>query len=424
MPGDKLTLQTETGRDGGEDRNAELKSLVERAINGDDRALYDLCAQITKSVYFHAIRLVGNQADAEDVMQEVCLRVCEKIRELRSPEAFRGWLSKITSNEARELYRKKAKRGVVLNIDDYLDSIIEEKKDFLPEEYTQKEEYRQAVVEIIDTLPRRQREAVMLRYMGELGVTEVAKEMGIGPPRVTEYLALAREKLKTEMEKRQLQPEGYKSNYSLAPVSLVLGNILRQQSELAAPDPMAAQTVLLKCEALIKAAPAPVNPAIVPPAKTPVVSALVSVAAAALVTAGIALWARPVPAPTQPQIYIPAAQEFSTERHVNGAVVFSGGEDRGEGLAWLNPVSAKPEFEDGSEDAAVTEWWITTMADENEILYSGNDSDPDGALASLKQKEGDDVYMIFFRAENEAGYASRIGRSFRIANADNSNSTI
>ncbi len=142
--------------------NVAFENIVTRASRGDDHALYLLCEKIAKKVLFHATQILRNQKDAEDVSQEALIRVCEKIGDLRDPKAFKGWLGRIVSNEAAQHLRKTAKQGVVLNIDDYLENIMENKDDFLPEEYVKREETRQYVMEILRGLPMRQREAVLL----------------------------------------------------------------------------------------------------------------------------------------------------------------------------------------------------------------------------------------------------------------------
>jgi RNA polymerase sigma-70 factor (ECF subfamily) len=400
MPEEGLTRSPETKTLYTQNEETALNALVERAMKGNSAALIELCAKITKSVFFHAMRLVGNQADAEDVMQEVCLRVCENVKTLRKPEAFRGWLSRITTNEAREQYRKNAKHGVVLNIDDYLESIMESNGDFLPEEYAQKEEYRQAIVEIIDSLPRRQREAVMLRYFGDLSVTEVAKEMQVGPPRITEYLALAREKLKLEMQRREIAPESSGANGVSS--AIVLGSVLSRQCEFATPGADAIQRALARCEAAINA---PVEAAKTSLAKT-VRAGLALVLTAALATAGViaGVWHRNSASLGQMQAAYAPAQ-------IEGSVIFSGGQERGAGNAYLNPKNAALSDETGELEAL--EWWVTSSGRESEIIISGEGNLPRDALAAITE---DGVYMLYFRVRNAEGSVGRLGRSFRVAN--------
>ena len=186
------------------DARAELETLVERATQGDKKALCELCEEIAKGVLFQATHILGNQSNGEDVAQEVLLRVCESIRSLRNPKAFKGWLARIIINEKNRYLAKNSKQTSVLNIDDYLENILEDKEDFLPHECAENKEMRKVVMEVISSLPIRQREAVMLHYYDGLSVTEVAEVMEVTTQSVSKSLAIARQKLRREFENQPI----------------------------------------------------------------------------------------------------------------------------------------------------------------------------------------------------------------------------
>jgi RNA polymerase sigma factor (sigma-70 family) len=185
-----------------EEREREIERLVKQAMIGDDEALGVLCEKVTKHVLFLASHILRDRDDAEDVSQSALLVVCEKIGKLRAPEAFWAWLSKIVSNEARMYIRRNANHGAVLNVDDYLESLVEKDETHMPQEYTENEETRRVVLRVIDTLPPRQREAIMLFYYSGLTVGEIAKAMNIKQQNASQYLAIARERLKREFEEQ------------------------------------------------------------------------------------------------------------------------------------------------------------------------------------------------------------------------------
>jgi len=176
-------------------------ALLKEASRGDRAALNSLCEQIVKGVLFRATHLLGNPTDAEDLTQEVLIRVCERISDLRDFRAFRAWLAKIISNEANRYYAKYPKSGAPLNIEDYVDQLYEERAYFFPSESAESAEARKAVMDAIATLSFRQREAVMLHYFDGLSMTEIAKVMGVSKQSVSEYLALSRNKLRKELDK-------------------------------------------------------------------------------------------------------------------------------------------------------------------------------------------------------------------------------
>ena len=176
-----------------------FEQLVEKATQGDADALCRLCEKISKGVIFQVTHILGGQANAEDVSQEVLIRVCENIEKLRSPKAFKVWLSRIIINEKNRYLAKNMKRAEVLNIEDYIESAVEDNENFLPQQCVENTEMRGAVMAIIEGLPKRQKEAVILHYYEGLSVGDIAETLEIKSQSVSKHLALAREKLRQEL---------------------------------------------------------------------------------------------------------------------------------------------------------------------------------------------------------------------------------
>ena len=199
------------------ENRAEYEALAEEASRGCKKALCKLCEKISKGVLFQLTYILGNQSNAEDVSQEVLIRVCMNIRSLRNPKAFKSWLARIIVNEKNRYLAKQMKQGSVAmkNIDDYLESIMEEDEDVIPHGHIENEELNKIVMEVISDLPMRQREAVMLRYYSDLSVTEVAESMNVTTQTVSKSLALAHEKLKRGLGDRSIA-EDYNSPAALA----------------------------------------------------------------------------------------------------------------------------------------------------------------------------------------------------------------
>jgi len=206
----------------------ELEALVEKASKGDRDALCELCEKIAKSILFQVTYILGNPAGVEDVSQEVLIRVCENIHNLRSPKAFKSWLSRIIINEKNRYLAKNMRQGDVLNIDDYLEKANEESEDFIPQEYVENRELREKVREIIMELPMRQREAVILHYYDGLSVTEIAKVLEVATQSVSKNLAIARGKLKKELG-LHLREEGHMDSMAMLPFGAALGEILYRE---------------------------------------------------------------------------------------------------------------------------------------------------------------------------------------------------
>src|SRR5262245_17109815 len=89
------------------DRLDADSSLVERCLSGDDVAWEHLVRTHTRRVYSLCYRFTGKDSEAQDLTQEVFLRVFRTLRSYRSNEgAFITWLSRLTRNLLIDHYRR------------------------------------------------------------------------------------------------------------------------------------------------------------------------------------------------------------------------------------------------------------------------------------------------------------------------------
>ena len=78
----------------------ELRSLVLAAQDGDRAAFGRLCVRYERMVYSIALARLGNDAEAQELCQEVLMHALEKIDQLREPECFGGWLRSMAQRMA------------------------------------------------------------------------------------------------------------------------------------------------------------------------------------------------------------------------------------------------------------------------------------------------------------------------------------
>jgi RNA polymerase sigma factor (sigma-70 family) len=74
--------------------------LVERCRAGERKAQYDLYRQYSKAMYNVCLRIVGHEAEAEDVLQEAFLDAFTHLSSFRGQSTFGAWLKQITVNRA------------------------------------------------------------------------------------------------------------------------------------------------------------------------------------------------------------------------------------------------------------------------------------------------------------------------------------
>jgi RNA polymerase sigma-70 factor, ECF subfamily len=132
------------------------------------------------AVYGTALRVLGNPAAAQDVAQDVFLRAW------RRPGAFdpsRGdlgaYLRLMARSRALDLWRSAQAGGRATDRLKIASGRDEPRADEQPAERTERDEHRRRVRDALGTLPRAQREAVVLAYWGGLTADEIARRSGV-----------------------------------------------------------------------------------------------------------------------------------------------------------------------------------------------------------------------------------------------------
>ncbi|TCS60797.1 RNA polymerase ECF family sigma subunit [Primorskyibacter sedentarius] len=158
-------------------------ALLVLYANGDVAAARALTARLTPKVLGHAYRLLGDRAEAEDVAQEAMLRLWRVAADWRQGEAkVSTWLYRVVANLCTDRLRKRR------SVD--IDSIPEPEDPAIGAEQGLQEVARaEALQGALQTLPERQRQAVVLRHIEGLGNPEIAEIMDISPRAVESLTA-------------------------------------------------------------------------------------------------------------------------------------------------------------------------------------------------------------------------------------------
>lgn len=158
---------------------------VVAAASGDVAAFERLVRSMQGRVWRYIVHLVGDHALAEDVSQEVFLRVHHKLRTLRDPNRFVPWLLAMARNAAYDAGRSRSRRPVRL-VDD-LDSEVPRPS---PDSHIGLDIY-----EALESLDFELREAIVLVSMIELTYDEAADAIGIPAGTVKSRVFRARRQL-------------------------------------------------------------------------------------------------------------------------------------------------------------------------------------------------------------------------------------
>lgn len=142
--------------------------------NGDRMAARVLTERLAPRVIGYAARLLKDRAEAEDVAQDAMMRLWKIAPDWRTGEAkVTTWLYRVVTNLCTDRLRKKRGTG--------LDEIAEPEDDKPSQDAVLMHKQRVAALDLaLDTLPERQKEAVVLRHIEGLSNPEIAQILDIG----------------------------------------------------------------------------------------------------------------------------------------------------------------------------------------------------------------------------------------------------
>jgi RNA polymerase sigma-70 factor (ECF subfamily) len=175
--------------------------LMVRYQRGDRGAFATLVRRHQARVYNFVLRQLRNPAAAEDVAQEVFLRVVQKASDFKHEARFSTWLYTIARNLTIDHLRKQSLRR-----HPSLDEARGEKpplgetiEDRHPRSSVERnavsKEFRQSVLRAVDALPADQKEVFLLREIGNLPFKDIAEATGVGENTVKSRMRYALERL-------------------------------------------------------------------------------------------------------------------------------------------------------------------------------------------------------------------------------------
>ena len=147
--------------------------------------------------YALALRLVGNEHDARDVLQDAYLRAFRSLRKFRGDSAFGTWLHRITVNCSATFVAKRRKSSHVELNDDL--EVLELRADSDPATAADTADDRQRLVQALADLPDQMRMVVVLRDVYDLPHEEIAHELGISQTAAKVRLHRARRRLREQL---------------------------------------------------------------------------------------------------------------------------------------------------------------------------------------------------------------------------------
>lgn len=173
--------------------------LIARVRAGNPEAFYELVRPHERSLFMAAFSILGNEADAEEVVQESILKAFKAIGRFRGESKFSTWIIQITINEARMKLRKD-RRHLYESLDESRKG--DEEGDYIPRDFADWREIpsealesarlRAALKKGLEALGPKYRQVLVFRDIEHLSIADTAAMMGITEATVKTRLLRAR----------------------------------------------------------------------------------------------------------------------------------------------------------------------------------------------------------------------------------------
>ena len=172
-------------------------ALVARARGGDGAAFETLVRRHLRAAYAVALAQLGEEADAQDAVQDAFITALKRIEDCRKPDQFGSWLLSIVRNRARDHRRYRTVRDALP-----LDAAGEASGRDDPHRDAENEELRRDLLGAMDTLTELQREVILLYDVEGFSHREIGARLGISDGSARVHLFNARRALRERLTER------------------------------------------------------------------------------------------------------------------------------------------------------------------------------------------------------------------------------
>ena len=182
--------------------------LVQRCLRGDGSAWEQLVRQHTRRVFNLCYRFTGNSTEAEDLSQEVFLRIYRTLPSYRPADgAFPTWLTSVTRNLLVDHYRRTRRDRITDSIEDAMPQLEEKHSSArTPDRLAQAKELSVQLQRALSKLSPELREAVILRDLQSLEYNEIRAVLKVPEGTVKSRINRGRIELAKVLEQMGVRP--------------------------------------------------------------------------------------------------------------------------------------------------------------------------------------------------------------------------
>jgi RNA polymerase sigma-70 factor, ECF subfamily len=173
--------------------------IIERVRTGDEHSYRLLVERYQTLIFTIAFRMVRDRTEAEDIAQDVFLKVYRTLDQFREESSFKTWICRIATNRCIDWKRKHGVRQDATTQVDEADRLVDEIHE-RPEQSLVRRETQAEIRKAIEEMPEKYRTILLMYHFQGLSYKEIADQQDISPRTVETRLYRAKHLLRTALK--------------------------------------------------------------------------------------------------------------------------------------------------------------------------------------------------------------------------------
>ncbi len=156
------------------------EEIIMNYLNGDEEAFTEIVNRYLKTIYNFIYRLVGSEKEAEDISQEVFLKVWKNLKKFDVEKSFKTWIFSVAKNTCIDYLRKRKDIPMSMFDNDEGENFIEDNLEDIerkPDEVFALAQNKKQIHKVLAELSVIQKEIMVLKYVNEMSLSETAEIM-------------------------------------------------------------------------------------------------------------------------------------------------------------------------------------------------------------------------------------------------------
>lgn len=183
--------------------NEDLFVVLE-ILRGKTDSYEKILQKYNNKLYGHIFKLVHDKHTAEELTHSVFIKAYKSLDKFDKGKSFSVWLFAIAKNTVIDHFKYMKRHSTIVLVEE-LDSYNDEDMGQSPEHIIERKETIQMVDQVIEYLPPKYKDLILLRYFEELSYESIAARLNLSPNEVKWRLHQARKKMVQCIEDRQNQ---------------------------------------------------------------------------------------------------------------------------------------------------------------------------------------------------------------------------